>query len=357
MTKEFITGNEAAVKAALAAGAQMMTGYPITPTTEILEHWALAASANPHLKILQTEDEMSAGFAALGAILAGQKSFTATSGPGHILMQDALSMAENMRLPIVVLVNQRGGPSTGTVIYSQQEVTLACFGGNGEGLRIVYSAGSVQEMYDLTLRAFNTAWKYRFPTIVLSDGYSAKTLTEIEVYSPEEKNLEMVPANAYLLSEQKKENSSVNLRNTYNLEEELNHLLERHQEAFKGAKAEIIEYEDIHTLDADLVIMAHGIIGKSAQKAVETLRHNGKKVGLFRPITLNPFPDDIALSIMKNKKAILVIESSLGQFSKIVKENLYGISTPIKTYLRPAMGITSEEIVERVENELKELNG
>lgn len=355
MTKEFITGNEAVVKGALAAGAEMMTGYPITPTTEILEHWAEAASKNPKLKILQTEDEMSAGFATIGGILAGVKSFSATAGPGNVLMQDPLSMAENMRLPIVVFVNQRGGPSTGTVIYSQQELNLTCFGGNGEGLRIVYSCSCVQDMFDYAIKAFNTAWKYRFPTFVLADGYLAKTLTNIETYSASEKDIEIIDSSAYLLNENKKPNTYNNLRNTYNLEKELGEKLESHAKDFINYAPEIVEYEDIHTLDAEIVIFAYGVVSAAAKNAVDILRSDNIKVGLFRPISLNPFPTQTANSIVSNKKMIIVAESSLGQFEKMVKNNLYGQSVPIKSIKKPAMGITTEEIVDFVKDVAKEL--
>lgn len=354
MKKELLTGNQAVVKGAIAGAATMMTGYPITPTTEILETWSEEVAKNPELKYLQTEDEMSAGFAMIGAVLAGRKAFSATSGPGNILMQDPLSMAENMRLPTVVFINQRGGPSTGTVIYSQQELNLTCFGGNGEGLRIVYSCSSVQEMFDYSIKAFNTAWKYRFPTFVLSDGYLAKTLTEIETYSPEEKQLELISPTAYLLNEKKSAGNYANLRNTYNLESELNELLEAHQKEFNNIVTEIVEYEDLHTLDAEIVIFAHGSPAAAAKEAIERLRTDNKRVGLFRPITLNPFPKDTATSIIKNKKAILIIESSLGQFERLLKSNLYGETITIKTLKKPAMGITSDEIVSKVNDILKE---
>lgn len=346
MKKEFLTGNEAVVKAALAAGAEMMTGYPITPTTEIIHYWSEAQSKNPELKFLQTEDEMSAGFTMIGAVLAGCKAFSATAGPGNVLMQDAFSMAESLRLPTVAFINQRGGPSTGTVIYSQQELNLTCFGGNGEGIRIVYSASSVQEMYDLTLKAFNSAWKYRFPTFVLSDGYSAKTSVEIETYSPEEKNLEMASGQAYLLNE--RVDNPVNLRNCYNLETELNTVIEKHKKAFNQIKPEVVEFEDYHTLDAEIVIFAHGIVGAAARVAIDHLRNEGLKVGLFRPITLSPFPTESARSILSNKKMILVVESSLGQFERLVKAKIYGSAVPIETLLRPALGISVENIVNRV---------
>lgn len=357
MSKELLTGNQAVVKAALAVGAQMMTGYPITPTTEILETWAETTVKNPSIKFLQTEDEMSAGFAMIGGLLAGVKAFTATSGPGNVLMQDAFTMAENMRLPTVTFINQRGGPSTGTVIYSQQEVNLTCFGGNGEGLRIVYSVGNVQEMYDYAIKAFNTAWKYRFPTFVLADGYSAKTLTEIDVYSPEEKQIEVIPSHAYLLKDKSENNTCVNMRNCYNLESELSDLLNRHQDNFNSIKSEIVEYDDYHTLDAEIVVFAHGNIAISAKQAVDALRSENKKIGLFRPITLNPFPKETAQSVIKNKKMVVVIESSLGQFANMVKTNIYGSDVAVKKIAHPALGINPDEIYEKLNNILKDING
>jgi len=343
MQKEFLTGNEAILKGALAAGAEIMTGYPITPTTEIIHYWSETQEKNEKLRFLQTEDEMSAGFAMIGAVLAGRMAFTATAGPGNVLMQDAFSMAESLRLPTVAFINQRGGPSTGTVIYSQQELNLTCFGGNGEGLRIVYSVSSVQEMYDYALKAFLTAWHYRFPTFVMSDGYNAKTLVEIETYTSEEKNLDSISAQAYLLNERVEE--SVNLRNCYNLETELNEVILKHKTAFDQIKPEIVEYEDYHTNDAEIVIFAHGIVAAAAKVAVDALRSEGRKIGLYRPITLSPFPVESARAAAQDKKSILVTESSLGQFERMVKTHLYGGSVPIETLLKPALGISVEDII------------
>jgi len=156
-----MTGNETITWAALAAGADYMFGYPITPQNEIMHHWRRLAPQYGR-GFLQTEDELSAGFTTIGAIISGKAAFSATAGPGTVLFQEPLSMAEMMRLPVVVAVQQRGGPSTATVIYSQQELNLTCFGGNGEGLRLVYSTSSHQELYDYTIKAFHNAWRYRF---------------------------------------------------------------------------------------------------------------------------------------------------------------------------------------------------
>lgn len=348
MAKKFLMGSESIVKGALAAGARMMTGYPITPTTEIMEHWSQETTKNQSLKFLQCEDEMSAGFAMIGGILSGIKAFTATAGPGNILMQDAFSMAENMRLPTVAFIGQRGGPSTGTVIYSQQELNLTCFGGNGEGLRIVYSTSGGQELYDYAIKAFNTAWRYRFPTFVLSDGYQNKTQGLVEIYQPQEKQIEIVPATPYLLNPQKQENTYVRLRNTYNTEQELSDVLLNHKKHFTEITPEIVEFDDYHTLDAEIVIFAHGIVAAAAKLAVDGLRNEGKKIGLFRPITLNPFPKESAVNASSKKKSILVCESSLGQFKRLVKSNIYPSNTPIYHLQKPAVGIMPEEIIQKV---------
>ena len=354
MAKELLIGDEVLVKAALKVGATMMTGYPITPATEIMMAWAKTASKNKDLIFLQTEDEMSAGFALIGAILAGKKAFTASAGPGNVLLQDPFSMAENMRLPIVAFIMQRGGPSTGTVIYSQQEVNLTCFGGNGEGLRIVYSPSNHQDLYDYGIKVFNTAWKYRFPTFLLGDGYQSKNMSEVEIYNLQDKNIEIVDPVPYLLNPLKEQGRYVNLRNTYNLEDELAEVIMHHQKAYDDIAPEIIEYEDIHSLDADIVIFAHGIVAASAKEAQEILRSKGVKVGLFRPITLSPFPKEPAKQAIKNKKAILIVESSLGQFAKLVLSNLYGGDCiKVEKLLKPAQGITTNEIINKVDEMLK----
>lgn len=352
MVRKLLTGNEAIVAGALAGGATFLSGYPITPTTEILKYWAEAAANRPELKFLQTEDEMAAGFAAIGAVLSGAKAFTTTAGPGNVLMQDAFSMAENLRLPIVAMIMQRGGPSTGTVIYSQQEVTLTCFGGNGEGLRVVYSTSGIQDLYDYSMKSFSNAWKYRFPTFVLGDGYQSKELTEVDIYTPEEKGIEIVDSPAYLLG-QKERGHFVNLRNTYNSEEELSELILRHKQVYDEVAPEIIEFEDIQTLDAEVVIFAHGIVAAAAKQAQKELRDKGLKVGLFRPITLSPFPRESAKQVVAGKKAILIAESSLGQFANLVKSQIAGEPLRIEKLALPAMGVSKESIIKRVEGILK----
>jgi len=338
--EKFLTGNEAVLEGAFYAGAKLMCGYPITPATEILEGWAKKADqGNNDLCMIQAEDEISAGFNSIGALIAGKKSFTATAGVGHVLMQDPISMAEAMRLPFVGVIMQRGGPSTGTVIYSQQEVTLACFGGNGEGLRIVYSTSSPQELYDYTIKAFNSAWKYFFPTFVLGDGYQSKMKAKVKLNQPD-----IVKSKPIVTDDGK----YINKRNCYNFENQLSEVLMKDIADYDTISPKLVEWEEYKCKDAEIIIFAHGIVSGSAKTAVDIMRTKMNiKVGLFRPITLRPFPKDVASKIASGVRKILIAESSNGHFARIVKDNLYGL-TRIETLLKPVMGINPEEIVEKI---------
>ena len=344
--KVFMTGNEAVVWAALAAGAQIMYGYPITPQNEIMHCWTRLAPMYGR-KFLQTEDEISAGFTTVGGVLAGVKAFTGSAGPGNTLMQEPMSMAEMMRLPTVMVVTQRGGPSTATVIYSQQEVTMTCYGGNGEGFRIVYSTSGQQDLFDYTIKAFNTAWKYRFPTFVLGDGYQAKMREPFVIYDPELRGIEMVKAEPYMGKPGTPgiDRDPAHLRNTYNMEEELFEAVRQIGAAYEKISPEVVEYEQFETGDAKVLLVAHGIVSRAAQGAVKVLRQQGYHVGHFRPVTLRPFPGVELKAAADKARHVLLIESSYGQFKKLVTDGIYGCTTPILSYFKPGEGITVEEIV------------
>jgi len=337
---QFINGSQAALKGAIEAGAGVMFGYPITPSTEILEGWIGAASENNSLKYLQTEDETSAGFAVCGALLAGVKAFTATAGPGNTLMQDPLSMAENLRLPFVCIIMQRGGPSTGTVNFSQQEVNLSAFGGNGDGLRCVYSASTVEEMYTLTIKAFSTAWKYKFPTFVLGDGHLAKMRMKASLIKP----MNSVNSSPIL----KENNVPTLLRNCYSSEEAFGKKLKINIEDWKKTSLKIEEFEAYKIRDAKELIIAHGSVADAAKDAVDILRNRKKKIGLFRPITIHPIASLPLRKAISKAKRVYIVESSLNQFSRIVKYEANGLKTPIIEISKPAESFSAEEIVRKL---------
>jgi len=337
--KQFLMGNKILAQAAKDVGAKIMFGYPITPSTEILETWAKFCLKDKSLSFLQTEDEMSAGFGVIGTCLAGVPAFTATAGPGNILMQDAIVMAEALRVPMVTMIMQRGGMSTSTVIYSQEEVRLTCFGGNSEGFRIVYSTSNLQELYDYTLKGFQVAWKYRWPTFVLADGYQGKMMGEVNIG---EKNLKMENVKPILTK-------GVNFRNCYNLEEEIGEIITNYSDEYQKVRQEIEEYEDYQAKDAKIILLAHGIVGAAAKMAVDELRKKGLSVGLFRPITLRPFPTQTAAKIMAKAEKIIVLESAIGQLAALFKAELFGLNTTLIEINKPAVGFTPEEIVKTIQ--------
>lgn len=370
--KQFLQGNIIAANAARAAGATHFFGYPITPSTEIFETWVKLVGdpsqpqkspvTNENLSYLQCEDEMASGFALIGACMAGKKAFTATAGPGNILMQDAFAAAEALRVPTVALIMQRGGLSTSTVIYSQEEVTLTCLGGNGEGFRIVYSPSGLQELYDYTIKAFNSAWKYRYPAFVLADGYQAKMEGEIEMHDmPKD---EYITPEPILLGSKRKQGISTNLRNCYDQEEEINDIIEEYRKDFAEITTEIAESESYKTDDAEILIIAHGIVATAAKAAIDMLRDSNIKAGLWRPITLRPLDTSSLLSVVKGKKTILFTESALGQLTRLINDefghsntfclddekngendrNDKNSSTKIQTLYKPAIGIAPKEI-------------
>lgn len=335
MTKQFLMGNHVLAQAAKDAGAKIMFGYPITPASEILEKWTLFCTQNKNLDYLQAEDEMAAGFGTIGACLAGVPAFTATAGPGNVLMQDAFSMAEALRVPTVAMIMQRGGLSTSTVIYSQEEVRLTCFGGNGEGFRIVYSTASLQELYDYTFKAFEVAWKYRLPTFLLADGYQAKMMGKVEMDGGKKVKTEPILK------------KDVNLRNCFNLEEEIGEIINRYQKEYQQVRSEIEEGESYQIKGAKIILIAHGIVAAAAKSAVDMLREKKIAAGLFRPITLRPFPVQAAIKALKQAKKVVVIESAEGQLASLFKDEVL-IPFPLIEYYKPAMGFTPEEIYEEI---------
>lgn len=347
----FMTGNEVVAYAAVAAKADIMYGYPITPQNEIMHYWTRMA---PKFEkgFLQTEDELSAGFTTCGGVLAGKRAFTATAGPGNTLMQEPISMAEAMRLPIVVVVQQRGGPSTATVIYSQQEVSLTTYGGNGEGMRVVYSTATHQELFDYTIKAFDTAWKYRFPTMVLGDGYQAKMRESLTIYDPYDRGVEIEATEAFLGKPGTPgvDRDPAQYRNTYNVEEELFEVLQGHFKDYDEMAPKVTEYHSFDTEDADLVIVSHGVVSRAAKAAVVELREAGYKVGYFRPVTLRPFPAKELREVADKAGRLLLVESANGQMAKLVKDNIYGSSAQLINLFKPGVGITTEEIVAKVKS-------
>jgi 2-oxoglutarate ferredoxin oxidoreductase subunit alpha len=335
-------GNEACAMGALAAGMRFFAGYPITPSTEIAEFLSVEL---PKIggTFIQMEDEISSMGAIIGASLAGVKSMTATSGPGFSLMQENLGFAAMAEIPCVIVNVMRGGPSTGMPTRpSQGDVMQSRWGTHGAHPIIVLSPQSVLECYTLTIHAFNLAEKYRSPVIMLMDGIvghmweNIRLPEKIEVidrpeptvppdwYNPYD-NLpggEIVPLVPFGEGYRYHVTGMVHDKSGFPtlVHEEVEQCLDKLIYKIKNNLHDIIRIEEYMLEDADICIVAHGSVARSAREAVNIARNEGLKVGLLRPITLWPFPRFHLENISKKVKLFVVPEMNYGQvYGEVLK--------------------------------------
>ena len=307
MTK-FVKGNEAVVIGALYAGADVYFGYPITPASEIAH---AAASWFPALgrEFLQAECETASINMLFGAASAGRLAITATSGPGFSLMQEGLSYMAGAELPGVVVNIMRAGPGLGNVYPEQGDYNQAVKGGGHGNYRcVVLAPASVQEMCDLTIRAFELSFKYFTPAIVLADGLQGQMMETLVLPEHELPKPDTTSWAVHATPETRK-----NLITSIYLDapaQEAHNLRLQAKYAKMSADA---QHETYLCGDAELVLVAYGICSRIARTAAETLRSGGVKAGVFRPVTLSPFPGAALSEILKGRKA-LVVELSAGQF-------------------------------------------
>jgi len=331
-------GNEACVEGALIAGMRFYAGYPITPSTEIAE---ISAAKLPKVggKFIQMEDEIASISAIIGASLTGVKAMTATSGPGFSLKQEGIGYAIIAEIPCVIVDVQRGGPSTGLPTSpAQGDIMQARWGTHGEHSIIALYPSTVKEVFDTTIRAFNLSEKYRTPVILLMDEVVAHMREKIELPNPD--NIEIYnrkkpscnPSEymAYRVKDQDIVPEMASFGDGYryhvtglvhdeagiptndgNIAEKL---LTRLVEKIENNVDDIVEYEEYELDDADEAIIAYGSTARSVKSAIETLRERGRKIGLFRPITIWPSPKKQIESLAKRVNRITVVEMNLGQY-------------------------------------------
>lgn len=232
---------------------------------------------------------------------------------------------------------------------------MCCYGGNGEGFRVVYSTSGHQDLYDYTIKAFNTAWKYSVPTIVLGDGYQAKMREAVTMYDPASRGIVMEETKPFVGAPGAPgiDREPAFFKNTYNTEEELLDVVNDLKDHYDSFKDDLIEYEEEFIDDAEIVVVGHGVVSRACKEAVKLLRKNGYKVGYFRPITLRPFPGKQLAAAVKGKQNILVVESALGQMKRFITEELYGLTVPITDYFKPGKGVSSDELVDKVKSMMK----
>ncbi len=345
---KLMSGNEACVEGALYAGMRFYAGYPITPSTEIAEG---SAEKLPRVggKFIQMEDEIAGIATAIGGSIAGLKSMTATSGPGFSLKQENIGYAAIAEIPLVVVNVMRGGPSTGLPTSTAQgDVMQAMWGTHGDHPVIALCPQSVPETFELTVRAFNLAEKYRTPVILLTDEVVGHMREKIVIPEPGEMEVfdrlkpeEGKPYQAYAVAEGEivprmaafgegrryhitglfHDESGFPSNSSKNAEKMLNRMMAK----IEDNKDDILAFDEYMTEDAEFLIVSYGSTARGAKNAINRLRAEGIKVGMFRPITLWPFPVKRLEELSKQVSKILVAEMNLGQMvlevERVVKSN------------------------------------
>jgi 2-oxoglutarate ferredoxin oxidoreductase subunit alpha len=336
---------------AIAAGVDFFAGYPITPSTEVAEQ---AAELLPPIggRFIQMEDEIASMGAIIGAALTGRKAMTATSGPGFSLKQECIGYAAITEVPCVIVNVQRAGPSTGIpTAPAQGDVMQARWGSHGDYPAVALCPSSVSETFDLTVRAVNLAERYRTPVVVLLDEIVGHMREEITIpdtkdvkredrsrptcdpkdYKPYDSALGEVapladfgsgyPYHVTGLSHDKEGFTTAKAP-------EVDFMIRHLKAKIENNLEDILAWEEFNIEDADIVLVAYGITARAARAAMRMARAEGIKVGLFRPITIWPFPEAALLKAAKGKK-VIVPEMNMGQLAleieRIVKADICGV--------------------------------
>jgi 2-oxoglutarate ferredoxin oxidoreductase subunit alpha len=339
-----MTGNAAIGEAAIRAGCRCYFGYPITPQNELTEYMATNLSRKKGCSFIQAESEVAAINMVYGASLVGARAMTSSSSPGISLKQEGISYLAACELPAVIVNMSRGGPGLGSIVAAQSDYFQATRGGgHGDYRTIVLGPSSVQELADLTHKAFDLSEKYKIPVIILGDGVLGQMMEPVEFKyeAPAE-----LPIRADALRGAKGRPSKYIKTFTSNPAEleEINWSLFRRYELIKREETAC---ETFLTEDAELIVVAFGIAARIAKGAIKTARAAGLKVGLLRPITLWPFPNEAVKELAKKKKYYLVFEMNMGQMIEDVQLALEG-QGEVSFYGRPGGVIPTPSEVSRV---------
>lgn len=348
-SRQLLKGNEALCQAAIDAGCAAFFGYPITPQNQVPE---LLSAMMPKAGrvFLQAESEVAAINMVYGAAATGVRAMTSSSSPGISLKQEGISYIAGAELPAVIVNVQRGGPGLGNIAPSQADYFQATRGGgHGDYRTLVLAPNSVQEMYDLTRDAFDLAEKYRNPVILLADAILGQMMEAVNINRPPQ---EAPPAPDWATRGTRKGSRTV-INSLYIAPEDLEEVNNRLQEKYARMAAEDIRYQEINIEDnVDLLFVAYGSAARICTTAIEQLATRGIKAGLFRPITLYPYPYAVLRAAAEKSKRVMVVELSAGQMIDDVRLAIEG-TTPISFYGRPGGAVpTPDEVVEATLKEL-----
>lgn len=342
--KTLMKGNIAACEGALAAGLKAYFGYPITPQTEIPEYLSKVMVEQGKV-FVQAESEIAAANMLLGAVATGVRAMTSSSSPGISLKQEALSYMAALELPAVILNVQRGGPGLGNITGSQADYFQAVKGGgHGDYKMLVLAPNSAQEMYEMTYNAFDLAFKYRIPVMILSDGIIGQTMEPVELNKPI-RSENAAPDWALTGCAGRAPRSLKSLRMKEGVLEQRNLLL---QEKYKTIAEKEMQCETFMTDDAEIILCAFGISSRIAKSALKTARAEGIKVGFIRPKTLFPFPAEVFSSFASSKVKFLDIELNYGQMLEDVKLSVCGKSEVAFIGRGGGAVVSEEDILEKI---------
>ena len=340
----FIKGNEAIARGALAAGCRCYFGYPITPQNDIPEFLSSAMPAAGG-QFVQAESEVAAANMLLGAAACEVRAMITSSSPGVSLMQEAISYMAGSELPGVVVNMNRGGPGLGDIGPSQGDYFQSVKGGgHGDYRTLVLAPATCQECYDLTIDAFDLAYKYRNPVLLLGDAIVGQMKEPVVPREP----LTVDPDEGGDWKLTGRGDRAPRLLKSLFLDDGAlagqNLLLKRKYESM----ATEVRVEDFETKDAELVVVAFGSIGRIAKSAVRTLRAEGVKVGLLRPVTLYPFPETVLRELAAAGKRFLTIEHNLGQMVDDVRLAVRGLADSAFYGVFPGNLPTPDEFLEPI---------
>ena len=343
---QLMKGNEAIAEAAIRAGMDAYFGYPITPQSEVLEYLTLQRpEKRTGMVVLQAESEIAAINMVYGAAGTGKKVMTSSSSPGISLKMEGISYIAGAELPCLIVNVVRGGPGLGTIQPSQADYFQATKGGgHGDYHLIVLAPASVQEMADFVDKGMELAFKYRNPVMILTDGLIGQMMEKVELPEQKERVREFDPA--WTITGKKKGRER-NIITSLNLDPEKQYLHNvKLQEKYNSMKQDVM-FEKFSCDDAEFLLVAYGSSARICQKAVDVARSRGKKLGLLRPITLFPFPDEIIAKLARQVKGILTVELSSGQMVEDVRLAVNG-RIPVYHYGTPGGKIFSPDDVLKV---------
>lgn len=345
MTKVLMKGNEAIGAAAIKAGCNYFFGYPITPQNELPEYMARELPGVGGV-FLQAESEVAAINMVYGAAGAGARVMTSSSSPGIALKQEGISYIAGAELPCVIVNIVRGGPGLGGIQPAQSDYYQSTRGGgNGDYRHLVYAPATIQETVDLVMEAFDVAEQYRNPVMVIGDGMIGQMMEPVEFKEPKKRPI----APKTWATDGTKGKRKPNIINSLFIDpQELEDHVLRLEKKYDEIKKNETRYENYNVSDADVVVVAYGTTSRIVKNAIAKCEEEGMKVGLIRPITLWPFPDNAFEEINDKTKGVLTVEMSTGQMIDDVKIAVNG-KKPVHFYGRTGgMVPTPDAIVEEI---------